>query len=259
MEQISTWLQQNSFWIYAACTILIYSTILDIAWMIQHDRKLKGLKKLRLKIDIAVFVIVIILQFIISGMIVTKLTSDLTSQTKKISQTSIANNESEKPADDNPNRKEIKRELYTITVPRNFEDLPKDAMADGADIGMGNFVKEIYVQTIVESASDFADNMSVVTYCKLAQDATRETVDDMKLTQLDNQIVKNPYSYDKADYKFTASYDNLPVVYYMRCVKHDDSYFIIYSWTLAKYESRNRSTMIELTESFLIKSKSQET
>ena len=124
---------------------------------------------------------------------------------------------------------------------------------------MGNLIKEVYVQTIVESASDFADNMNVAAYCKLAQDATREMVDDMKLTQLDNQMVKNPYSYDKADYKFTATYDNLPVVYYMRCVKHDNNYFIIYSWTLAKSESRNRSTMIELTESFLIKSKSQET
>ena len=158
--------------------------------------------------------------------------------------------------------KQIKRTHYSLQVKSTYTNLPDDEKNPDADIAMGSESDRTFVQTFQESRGDFDTSLSIDRYADLIFETFEKKADGVtnaSRTKLSSGDIANPHRYTVLDSRFTATIDDsINIVYYVRCVKTDDYFYTLYTWTVPSYEKTKKRTLLDIIESFSATGSSRE-
>lgn len=155
---------------------------------------------------------------------------------------------------ENTDVKTIKRQTYSVDMPKRFTDLPAAYRNADMDIAMGKDNEQTYVATVVESTADFDEELSVEEYAGLVHETymTGEAVSLKSHDKITDRSIANPHNYDTADYRDVAVVDDIKIIYYRRYVKHKDNFYQVITWTLPSKETANKPMLIDIIASLRI-------
>ena len=141
---------------------------------------------------------------------------------------------------------------YSVTAPKNWSAL-KGELIEGAELELGNKVKEQYLVVLRESKEDL--EMTFEEYQQAVQENTESSLENAQVGAKTGETING----EKAVcMPISGTVDKLNVQYWLHLVDHEDAYIRIITWTLKSKAEESKQIMQDAAVSLTIQAKKSE-